>query len=331
MSIQEKLEDLVNKSLKNLYNIDEANFYVSLQNNERFGDYSSNIAFSVSENKNESPTKIAEEIIENIEKNKNDIIDKMEIAGGGFINFFIKKSFLIESFLNNPIYKKTSSKDKIIVEYSSINIAKPMHGGNLRATLLGDFLAKLYEYSGKKVIRWNYIGDWGTQFGKLIVAYNLWGDKNKIKDNPIDELLSLYIKFHEESEKDESLEDLAREEFKKLESGNRKNLRLLKWFTKISLNELNKTYNELGIKFDVIKGERFFAKTSKKLVDKLLKLGVASKSEGATIINLEDYNLSPALIEKSDGSTLYLTRDISALKYRSASFEDYEHHDKIYL
>ncbi len=293
---------------------------------KQYGDYSTTLAFSISESIKNAPSEIAAILINQMRKKLPKEIIKIELAKNGFINFYINKIFIQKEL--ETIYKqktkfglsKIGKNKTIIIDYSSPNIAKPMHIGHLRSTIIGETLANLYEMLGYKIIRWNYLGDWGTQFGKLIAAYKLWGEKNEIEKNPIPTLLSLYIKFHEEVKNNPDLEKLGQEEFKKLEKGDKKNRKLWLWFKKESIKDFQKIYGLLDIKFDLILGESFLEKDLIPLISLLKKKNLTQKSEGALIIPLEKYNLPPALIQKSDEASLYLTRDLALLKYRLTKY-----------
>jgi arginyl-tRNA synthetase len=300
-------------------------FDVDYKEGDKFGDYASNAAFGLSKAMKISPLQAAEKLKAVIESEIAINIERIDIAGGGFLNFFFRKDYFADSLktlskLSQKNYTDSDRK-KIIVEYSSPNVAKPMHVGHLRNTVLGNALANLYEFRGHKVIRWNHIGDWGTQFGKLIVAYRKWGDKNKIEKNPIEELLNLYVRFHKEMEHNPHLEKEGREEFKKLENGDKENKNLLAWFLKESLKEFNRLYKLLGIKkFDKEIGESYYSPLIPKLIEELKKNKLMEQSEGAWIIRLDAFKLPPALIQKTDGSTLYMTREVASLKYRIKKF-----------
>jgi arginyl-tRNA synthetase len=192
-----------------------------------------------------------------------------------------------------------------------------MHIGHLRATILGQALANLYKHSGIRPITWNHIGDWGTQFGKLLVAYEKWGDPALVAKNPIEELQKLYVLFHQKAQEDKTLEDEARKEFQKLETGNSKNYRLWKYIVRQSLREFNRMYHLLRTKFDYTIGESFYESRLQPFIHQLKELNIAIESEGALIIPFSDPQLPPALIQKSDGATLYLTRDLVSLHYRA--------------
>jgi len=262
---------------------------------------------------------LAELISQEIQKQQNKAISKIEILPPGHLNFFLEKSAFqkeLKNLIIPPAFVKKGAQKTVIVEYSSPNIAKPMHVGHLRSTIIGETLANLYDFCGYKVIRWNYLGDWGTQFGKLIVSYRLWGEKQQVEQNPIQALLLLYQKFHQEVKTNPDLEQLAQKEFKKLEQGDKENKKLWSWFKKESLKDFQNIYKLLGIKFDVKKAESDFEKDLLPLIESLKKKKLTQKSRGALIIPLDRFQLPPALIQKSDGASLYLTRDLANLIFR---------------
>lgn len=244
----------------------------------------------------------------------------------GYLNFYIDWQNLFD-YLNLDVKKIKESginigkNKKIIVDFSSPNIAKPMSVAHLRSTIIGDSLARIMEKLGYKVIRDNHLGDWGTQFGKLILAYKMWGNEEEVEKNKVYALFQLYVKFHKECEKNKELEDLARKEFKKLEEGDKENLKLWKWFVEISKKEFMKIYDLLNVRFDLWLGESFYVEEAKKLVEFALEKGIAVKDEGAVIIPLEDHGLPNLVIQKSDESTLYATRDLACIKYRVEKFK----------
>lgn len=295
---------------------------------ESFGHYSTNVALRASKLKKRPPFQLAEEWAREMKKAAPEgFLEKVESAEPGHINFWLTKETiktkLSEIFKKKEKYRESNvGKGKtVIVEYSQPNIGKMLHVGHLRTTIIGDALANIFEYLGYKVIRWNYLGDWGTQFGKLIAAYKLWGDKKTVEANPLDELQKLYVRFHDEAKKDLALEVRGQAEFKKLEDGDKENRKLWEWFRKESLIELEKIYKTLGVRFDTYIGESFFEKDMRPLVEELREHGITKKSEGATIISLVAFGLPPALIEKRDGASLYLARDIANLQYRLAEYK----------
>ncbi len=289
---------------------------------KEFGHYSTNVAMRLAKEYKKNPLEVAQEFAQKLKAaDKKGMFEKIEAVKPGFINFWLSKEFLQKELATiakkpkNIGVEKIGKGKKVIIDHASTNIAKPLHVGHLRTTIIGAALANMHEALGYKVIRWNYIGDWGTQFGKLVAAYKLWGDKNKVEANPISEMLALYIKFHDELKVKPELEKQGQEEFKKLEKGDKENRKLWQWFVKESLLEFDKAFEILGVSFDTHKGESAYEKQLPGIV-KDLKKSLAQQSEGAWIVPLEKFNLPPALIEKSDGATLYLTRDIASLKDR---------------
>lgn len=293
-----------------------------------FGHYSTNLALRLAKERCRSPMTVAEEIAEKIRRvAAQRFIQNIRVAPPGFINFWLTPEAIQEELKEIAKRGERFGKEnigkgrKVIVEYSSVNVAKPMHVGHLRNTILGGALANIYEFLGYKVIRWNYLGDWGTQFGNLVAAYKRWGRKSEVEKKPTEALLKLYVRFHKEAARRPELEELGRQEFKKLEEGDRENRRLWTWFRKVSLREFARAYKTLGVKFDVDIGESFFEKDLPSLIAELLKRGVAVESQGALIIPLDEKGLPPALVRKADGTSLYLTREIANLQYRLRKYK----------
>lgn len=252
-------------------------------------------------------------------------------AAGGYLNFFIEEKAFADAQLDAILtagedYGRSHDGDgkTMVIDYSSPNVAKPFHIGHLGTTVIGHSLKSLYAFSGWHCIGINHLGDWGTQFGKLIVAYRNWGSREAVEAGGIDELVALYVRFHKEAEEDPSLNDLARSEFTKLEHHDEENLRLWKWFIQISIAEYEKTYAQLGITFDHYTGESFYTDLMPAQVERLRERGLLKLDDGASIVDLSDYNMPPCLILKRDGSTLYPTRDIAAAVYRKQTY----HFDK---
>ena len=299
----------------------ELDFDIRISDDPERGHLSTNAAFVLAKKEQSSPMDMAEELRSHLHKHAPaGYFEKIEVVPPGFINIWLTPDSIRNEFrkiCGTKVWGKGKKrKETAIVDYSAPNIGKPLHIGHLRSTIIGDAIANIYDFAGYSVVRWNYIGDWGTQFGKTITAYKLWGKKGEVKKKPVEELSKLYIKFHEESKEHSELEDSAREEFKKLEDGDRENLKLWKWFKKESLKELGKVYNKLGVRFSVYIGEAFYQDKMSKSIKSLIEDGLAKESEGALIVPLDKYGLPPALIRKSDGATLYLTRDIPNLEYR---------------
>ncbi|QEY21800.1 arginine--tRNA ligase [Psychrobacillus sp. AK 1817] len=267
-----------------------------------------------------SPQLIASELAKQV---KSSLIANVE-AVGGYLNIFydqktIAKEVLGEILKNQNNYGQLPMKDEqVTIDLSSPNIAKPFSMGHLRSTVIGNALANISEKNGYKAVRINHLGDWGTQFGKLIVAYKLWGDKEKIEASPIEELLKIYVKFHEKAEVDEELNVEARAAFKSLEQGNEEALQLWKWFKEASLKEFQYIYELLGIQFDSFNGEAFYNDKMETVVKEIEEKCLLVESDGALVVELE--NMPPCLIKKTDGATLYATRDLAAALYRQNNY-----------
>ncbi len=248
-----------------------------------------------------------------------------------YVNFFIDRAYFAGEVVDEVnrlgnAYGRSNSGEgrKVIVEYSSPNIAKPFHIGHIRSTVIGNALYKLYDAVGFDVIRINHLGDYGTQFGKMIVAYRKWGSEEELAKDPIKSLLSYYTRFHKEAEEHPELEDEARETFVKLEAGEPEELALWEKFRKLSLEEFNRVYDMLGITFDSYAGESFYSDKMPRFIQELKDKGLLIESQGAQIVDLEPYDLGAAMITKSDGSSLYVTRDIAAAVYRKETYDFYK-------
>ena len=271
-----------------------------------------------------APPKIAAALAETIESNAFARVE----AVGGYLNFFADMQVFTERLLGDIAAEgaeygspRIGEGRTVVLDYSSPNVAKPFHIGHLGTTVIGHSLKLLHEFAGYKCIGINHLGDWGTQFGKLIVAYRKWGDRAEIEAKEIDELVRLYVKFHTEAEADPSLEDEARAEFKKLEMHDEENLALWRWFIEISLREYQKTYRMLGIEFDSYNGESFYTDKMPAEIQKIRDAGILTLDDGASVVNLEEWKMPPCLILKRDGSTLYPTRDIAAAAYRRRTYD----------
>ncbi|MBE6535847.1 MAG: arginine--tRNA ligase [Ruminococcaceae bacterium] len=280
--------------------------------------------FKMSKTLRMAPVKIAALIAEDFSA---PCVERAE-AVNGYFNIFLDGGALAKKVVSEVDEKgeKYGAPDigkgrTVVLDYSSPNVAKPFHIGHLGTTVIGHSLKMLHEFAGYKCVGINYLGDWGTQFGKLIVAYRNWGNKELIEEGGIDKLVELYVKFHEAAEADASLNDAARAEFHKLEEGDEENIALWQWFVEISLAEYKKTYAQLGIEFDSYKGESFYTDKMPAEVQKLRDMGLMKIDDGASIVDLEEYGMPPCLILKRDGSTLYPTRDIAAAVYRKNTYD----------
>lgn len=301
---------------------------INVPEHDSQGQYSTTVALRVAQREGKNSRDVAEKLAEKIRRETPEgFFERIEVAGPGFINFWISAKEVqrefVEVYKNRKRYgaSREGAGKHVIVEYSDPNIAKQMHTGHLRTTIIGDALARIHEYIGYDVVRWNYLGDWGTQFGNLIAAYKMWGNEKGVEQDPIRELEALYVKFSQAAKEDKELVVRGREEFRKLENGDRENGRLWKWFKDVSLREINEIYCMLGVRFDTYIGEAFFEGEMKSVVEKLQWNGIAKRSEGALIVDLEDDGLGVAVVQKSDGASVYLTRDIAALEYRIKKYK----------
>ncbi|MCI5623213.1 arginine--tRNA ligase [Anaerostipes sp.] len=268
-----------------------------------------------------APNMIAEEIAGKIEVTKD--LSKV-VPMGPYVNFFVNKEIYVKEVLGKVGENYGSSdigKGKTIcIDYSSPNVAKNFHVGHLRTTIIGNSLYHIFDKLGYHVERINHLGDWGTQFGKLIVAYKKWGSKEAVEEKGIPELLDLYVKFHKEAEEDDSLNDQAREWFAKMEQGDQEALSIWEWFKDISLVEYKRIYNVLNVDFDHYTGESFYRDKTNAVVKELDEKGLLKESEGAMIVDLDEYDMAPCLVTKKDGSSIYATRDLAAIFYRKNTY-----------
>ena len=319
MDFKQKVVDLVSEQVD--LPKEKISMLIERPKNPKMGDYAFP-AFALAKIEHKNPALIAKDIAEKISDDNFASIQ----AVGPYVNFAIDHAKLVNATLNDVLTEKEHFGDQklgegnVPIDMSSPNIAKPMSMGHLRSTVIGNSIAKTLEKVGYTPIKINYLGDYGTQFGKLITAYRLWGNEEDVKKDPITNLFHYYVKFHEEAEKDPKLEDEGRAAFKKLENGDEEEIKLWKWFREVSLQEFNRIYKELGVTFDSYNGEAFFNDKMQPVVDELREKGLLEESRGAQVVNLgEDEN--PALILKSDGSSLYMTRDLAAALYRKKEYD----------
>ena len=295
------------------------------------GDLSTSIAFKYSK-EDQDPAQAAQEIKEKIDPK---MIKQVKVKGP-YINFTIDKQQYYPKILKETKQENygSSSQGKgktVIVEYSSPNIAKPFHIGHLRSTILGESLKNIYQHLGYDTVAINHLGDWGTQFGKIITAYQKWGDPQELEENAIQHLYDLYVKFHKEADKNPELEEEARKHFKNLEDGAEEEEELWKEIRELSIDKFQKTYNRLGVEFDSYRGEAHYVRSGKShaIVKEALEKEVAEQEEdGAIIIPLEKHGLTNMLIQKEDGATIYPTRDLAAAKHR---WEEHQFHENLYI
>ena len=280
-------------------------------------------AFSLAKVERKAPQAIAADIVEKIDTTHFDKV----VATGPYVNFFLNKAEISGQVIKEVVkegadygQQNEGKGENVTIDLSSPNIAKPFSVGHLRSTVIGDALSHIFRKMGYNTIKINHLGDWGKQFGLLMVAYKKWGSKEAVEANPIDELLQLYVRINAEIENDPALDDEGRLWFKKLEDGDPEATELWQWFRDESLVEFNRIYELLGVEFDSLNGEAFYNDKMDEGIKILEEKGLLEESKGASIVNLDDVNLPPAMIKKSDGATLYITRDIATAMYRARTY-----------
>lgn len=326
MDFKNEIAVILDNQLDNL-SMEDILSLLEIPPNVDMGDYAFP-CFRLAKEFRKAPNQIAQELAEKLEK--------PEFVGdiknlGGYVNFFLNKDVWVRDVIGKCItqgedFGKTGygQNRTTIIEYSSPNIAKPFHIGHIRTTVIGHSLHRLYKFMGFNTIAINHLGDYGTQFGKLIVAYKAWGNREIIEKDPINELLKLYIEFHDKAEENSEMEDKAREWFKKLEDKDPEATELWQWIRDVSLKEFNKVYEMLGIEYDSFAGESFYSDKMPTVIKEMEEKGILQDSQGAKIVDLEKYGMPPALVMKKDGSTLYITRDIAAAIYRKETYNFYK-------
>ena len=298
---------------------------IEIPPDSKMGDYAIP-CFSFAKLMHKNPLVIANEIKETLEKCKEELGLSTIEAVNGYCNLFVNREKYVETVMNtlkkdNSGVEKIGRNKTICIDYSSSNIAKNFHVGHLRTTVIGNSLYKIYDKLGYKVIRINHLGDWGTQFGKLIVAYKKWSSKEEVEKKGIDELLNIYVKFNGESEKNPELMDEARKWFVKMEQGDSEALAIWEWFKEISMVEFERVYNMLGISFDTYLGESYYRNMVPSLVKLLKEKNLLIESQGANVIDLSEYDMPPCMITKKDGGSIYHSRDICAILYRKENYD----------
>ncbi|WP_195853169.1 arginine--tRNA ligase [Aerococcus sanguinicola] len=324
MDEKQKIVDLLYPIVGEHLNKDEIMGLIEVPANQEFGDLAFP-TFQLTKTYRQAPQKIAEEITEKL-GNPEGFSEITAI--GPYINFKSNREFVTKHVISNVLeqgsdYGKTDigKQGNITIDMSSPNIAKPMSMGHLRSTVIGNALSFILEKLNYNVIRINHLGDWGTQFGKLIVAYRKWGDEETVRKDPVNELVKLYVEFHERAEEDPALDEEGRAAFKALEDGDEDVVALWNWFKDESIKAFQKVYDLLNVHFDYYTGESFYNDKMQPIIDELEDKGISEVEQGAVIVRLDEEDLPPALIQKSDGATLYLTRDLATAYYRKATFD----------
>lgn len=313
-------------SKMNELSIDEIYNMIEVPSNAAMGDYAFP-CFKLAKVLRKAPPMIAKDIVDALQAVDVDFIEKAENVNA-YINFFLNKGIYVKEVLEavlsaNENYGIEQTKDKgnIVIDYSSPNIAKPFHVGHLRSTVIGNSLYKIFEALGYNCIGVNHLGDWGTQFGKLIVAYKKYSSKEEIEEKGISELLRIYVLFHDEAKEHPEMDQEARDYFTRMEKGDEEALALWTWFKEVSLAEFERVYKMLGVSFDSYNGEAFYNDKMEAIINELESKGLIEVDQGAKLVRLDEENMAPCLITKNDGSSLYATRDIAAAKYRKATYD----------
>lgn len=318
--MQEKIIKDLEQALEGQLDYKEIEELLEKPKYEHLGDVSFP-CFSLAKKFRKSPQLIAEEVAGNLQQT---LYKDVQVVGG-YINIFYAQENAINRILNRILSEqesygsKQANGKKVVIDFSSPNIAKPFSMGHLRSTVIGNALANIAEKNGFQSVRINHLGDWGTQFGKLIVAYKLWGNKEAIASSPIEELLKIYVKFHDEAEQNPELNELARQAFKALEDQDEEATQLWKWFREVSLAEFSKVYEQLGISFDSYHGEAFYNDKMDSVIKELNEKELLVESQGAFVVEVD--SMPPCLITKTDGATLYATRDLAAAMYRWQEYQ----------
>ena len=310
------------KAISKITDIEEKELesYIEIPPNSDLGDYAFP-CFKLAKALRKAPPAIAQEIKDKIELDEN-IIEKIDIVGG-YLNIYINKETLVSNVLKEVAekQKKYGSSNlgqgkNVVIDYSAPNIAKPFHIGHLRSTVIGGALYKIYNFLGYNSVGINYLGDWGLQFGKVMAGYDMWKDEYDFSQSEIQAILKIYIRFNQEEKEKPELTEMAREYFKKLEDGNEKEVETWKWIRKISLDNYQKTYDLLNSKFDSYNGESYYNDKMDDVVEEIKEKGLLKSSEGAQVVELEEYDMPPCIIITSAGTTIYATRDLASLKDR---------------
>ena len=321
-------KDIIADEVKKVTNIENIYDYIEVPANKEMGDFSLP-CFKLAKELKKAPQMIAIEINDKLNIS-NDIVLETKVVNG-YLNFYINQMVIAKTVLEEFDAKKEKygssdigNNKTVVIDYSSPNIAKPFHIGHLRSTVIGNALHNIYKFLGYNVVGINHLGDYGTQFGKLIEGYKRWGNEYDIENNPIDELTKIYIRINNLCKEDENVLEECRNNFKKLEDGDKYCTELWQKFRDLSLKEFQKVYDLLGVHFDSLNGEAFYSDKMPEIVEILEKSGKLVESEGARVINLDEYNMPPCIIEKTNGSSTYATRDLAAIMYRARTYDFYK-------
>lgn len=330
IDFKKEIAEIIAKNLEGLTEY-EIKSMIEIPQDQSMGDYAFP-CFRLAKTMRKAPNLIAAELAEKLQGEQ--LFSEVSPVNA-YVNMFVSREEMMKSTVSEVLEEKENfgrsdigGNKKVIVEFSSPNIAKPFHIGHIRSTVIGNSLSKIYDALGYDVFKINHLGDYGTQFGKMICAYRRWGNREDVINSPIKTLLGYYTKFHVEVEEHPELEDEARAIFTKLEQGSKEEVELWQWFREESLKEFQRVYDMLGIEFDSYNGESFYSDKMPRFEKELSDKGLLHESNGAQVVDLEEYKLGTALIKKSDGSSLYITRDIAAAVYRK---ENYDFYKNIYV
>lgn len=330
IDFKKEIAEIIAKNLEGLTE-DEIKSMIEIPQDQSMGDYAFP-CFRLAKTMRKAPNLIAAELAEKLQGEQ--LFSEVSPVNA-YVNMFVSREEMMKSTVSEVLEEKENfgrsdigGNKKVIVEFSSPNIAKPFHIGHIRSTVIGNSLSKIYDALGYDVFKINHLGDYGTQFGKMICAYRRWGNREDVINSPIKTLLGYYTKFHVEVEEHPELEGEARAIFTKLEQGSKEEVELWQWFREESLKEFQRVYDMLGIEFDSYNGESFYSDKMPRFEKELSDKGLLHESKGAQVVDLEEYKLGTALIKKSDGSSLYITRDIAAAVYRK---ENYDFYKNIYV
>ncbi|MEA2068883.1 MAG: arginine--tRNA ligase, partial [Verrucomicrobiota bacterium] len=324
-TFEERLSNWTTETMQSVFGLEEsgAKLGVAPTQNEKFGDYQCNAAMELAKALKKAPRQIAQEFIDAAEL--PGFVEKIEIAGPGFINFFLSNAALaehIQSLENDPyLGVEQAGKGKtVVIDYSSPNVAKPMHIGHIRSTVIGNAIDRLYRFLGYHVVADNHLGDWGTQFGLMMVGFHSFVDEKALAEAPVEELERVYVASYNKSKEDPAWRDKAKAELVKLQQGDPENLALWKQFIELSIKEFNTIYDRLGVKFDLYRGESFYNDQLPKMIETLEGRGLAKESDGALVVDLEDDGMPVCIVRKSDGGYNYATTDLATVESRIAEF-----------
>ncbi|VGO12854.1 Arginine--tRNA ligase [Pontiella desulfatans] len=325
-TFEERLSDWTTDAMKSVFGLEgsEVHLGVSPTNNDKFGDYQCNAAMVLSKQLKKAPRQIAQEFVDAAVL--PDFVEKIDIAGPGFINFFLSDSALAEHVQlleNDPRLgvKQEGQGKTVIIDYSSPNVAKSMHIGHIRSTVIGNAIDRLYRFLGYHVIADNHLGDWGTQFGLMLVGYREFVNEEALAQAPVEELERIYVASYNKSKEDDSWRDLAKAELVKLQQGDAENRALWEKFIELSIGEFNTIYDRLGVKFDLYRGESFYNDRLPEIIGQLEAKGLAAESEGALIVDLEEDKMPICIVRKSDGGYNYATTDLATVESRIEEFD----------